>query len=550
MRKLVALFVLLTCCGHALAEVTATVDRNVVELNESFTLRVKVDTQLDAEPQMDVLDADFHVGPSNSITNTTILNGEIMRSRTWSFALMARQAGELVIPPITVGNEQSEPITVTVNPQSTAPPGEADIFISAAVDVDSAYVQGQVLYTVRTYRAVATRQPRWSEPTVSGVEALVEIAGEEKTYESILDGKAYAVNERVYAFFPQQSGELNISPARFEARVLRDGRITGRKVYQSESVSVNVLPIPAPPADYPDAAWFPATAVQLREEWSRDPAGLKAGEPITRHITVIADGQLETQIPVIEPAVAENLRIYPDKPEMRKAVGHDGVRALRRDQYAMIGTAAGEVVLPGLALPWWNTTTGAWDVATLPESTLEILPSTDFAEPPPQEAVAQTPVELPPQEIVYVENPLWRYLSIGLGAAWVLTLAGIWIARQPRQKTVREPAPVPPYKLQAKHLKAARKAAVDGDAATVRSELLEWARIQWPNNAPRNIGDIAEQVSLPLSTELQRLCSASYGTTAEDWNGEALAKALKSFSVLDDGDSENQDALPPLMPAN
>ena len=69
--------------------------------------------------------------------------------------------------------------------------------------------------------------PIW-EPEATGLETLVEVASEEKNYESLLNGKPYNVIERVYAFFPQESGELQISPARFEARILRDGRITGR----------------------------------------------------------------------------------------------------------------------------------------------------------------------------------------------------------------------------------------------------------------------------------------------------------------------------------
>ena len=87
----------------------------------------------------------------------------------------------------------------------------------------------------------------------------------------MLDGKAYNVVERVVAIYPQESGQISITPARFEARVLRDGRITGRKVFESDAHTITILPIPAPPADYPDAVWLPARDVAIGEEWSRDP---------------------------------------------------------------------------------------------------------------------------------------------------------------------------------------------------------------------------------------------------------------------------------------
>ena len=190
---------------------------------------------------------------------------------------------------------------VIVSETSRAPPGEADVFITSEVDQHETFVQAQVLFRIKVYRAVSTRQPALHEPTFGGAEVLVESAGDERSYEAILNGRSYSVFERVFAIFPQASGEVTISPARFEARVLRDGRITGRKVFESEPQTITVLPIPAPPADYPDAAWLPARELELTEHWSREPDELLAGEPITRNVTISVLGQLETQIPVIEP---------------------------------------------------------------------------------------------------------------------------------------------------------------------------------------------------------------------------------------------------------
>ena len=169
------------------------------------------------------------------------------------------------------------------------------------VDVDETWVQAQILYRIRIYRAVPTRQPALREPTITGVETLIELAGDERQYEAVLNGRAYNVIERVIALYPQESGEIQISPARFEARVLRDGRITGRKVFTSESHTINVLPIPAPPASHPDATWLPARDVQISEEWSRPPESLEAGEPVTRRVQLSALGQIETQLPAVEP---------------------------------------------------------------------------------------------------------------------------------------------------------------------------------------------------------------------------------------------------------
>ena len=96
------------------AAVVASVDRADVEINESFTLKVLVDTDVDTEPDASALETDFTVGQRSQLSNTTIVNGEISRSRTWTYVLMPKRAGDLVIPPVKVGNEKSNPLHIVV----------------------------------------------------------------------------------------------------------------------------------------------------------------------------------------------------------------------------------------------------------------------------------------------------------------------------------------------------------------------------------------------------------------------------------------------------
>ncbi len=531
------------------AAVIASIDRVRVELNESFTLKVLVDTAIDVEPNASALEKDFYVGSRSQLSNTTIVNGQITRSRTWTYVLMARRAGNLIIPSIAIGKERSEPVNITVVPQSKTAPGEADIFVATAVDFEKSYVQAQILYTVKVYRAVATRQPRLSEPAIKGVDVLIEVAGEERSYEAMLNGKNYNVVEKIYALFPQESGEIRIEPARFEARVLRNGRITGRKVFQSQPIVVDISPIPAPPAEFAQAAWLPAKSVQLSEEWSRDPGSMPAGEPITRHVRVTALGQLSTQIPIIDLAVADSIKVYPDKPELRVRAVEGGILASRTDQYAMIGIVPGEVVLPALQLPWWDITSGEWKVATLPARTVSILPSADalLTTTPRAESVDAGGTG----STVIVESELWRRVSEVLAGVWVLTILMWWWSGKPKAAK-REPEAPPIHKQQSRLLKQARKAALDGDAVTVKATLLQWARLQWPADAPRSVGGIAARVTAPLDAELRQLSRGTYGPVQDgEWDGKALAKALRSFAVRKEVVTvEVTDALPPLMPGS
>jgi hypothetical protein len=330
--------------------------------------------------------------------------------------------------------------------------------------------------------------------------------------------------------------------------VLRNGRITGRKVFESESLKVTVLPTPPMPADYPDAVWLPARDLQLTENWSREDNEITAGEPLTRHVTVSALGQLETQIPAIEPPTADGINVYPDKPELARQIEPGGIRGIRKDQYALIGVSAGTVVLPALEVPWWNVELGEWQVASLPEHSIEILPSGELpvavAGGPDAAAAASEASTV----TVTVQSEFWRRVSEILAAVLVLTLFAWWWSSRPK-RVRREPSPVPIYKQQAKFLKVARKAALAADAATVRSALIDWGQLQWPDDSPRSIGIIASRVSPPLADELLALSRLSYGPERADWNGAALAKALRSFAVPGEESVSSGETLPPLLPA-
>ena len=552
-------FVLLALAsGPVAAEISVAIDRPAVDLNESFTLEIHVDHNIEMQPNLDVLEADFYIGETRQQYRTTAINNEFRRSTIWNIVLMAKRTGTLTIPPITIGNDESEALSVIVREPQVAPPGEADVFITSEVDDEETYVQAQLIYRIKIYVAAQFRQPALREPTFSGAEVLVEAVGEDRRYESVLGEKAYSVIEKVWAIFPQESGEIDISPARFEARVLSDGRITGRKVFDSQAHTVKVNPIPPPPPGYPDAAWLPAIDVDISDEWSREPDRLDAGEPVTRRVTLSALGQIETQVPAVPTPDIDGMNVYADKPDLDRRAEARGLRGIRRDQYAMIGVRDGAIELPELVVPWWNVDTDEWQFARLPARQIEVRGAPVAATPPLEASAAEAPsaAAIPPPNAFdapslsdRVPPSAWQLAAQVLAALWLLTLVGWWWSARDRERPERQPEPPPVYKQQAKFVKAARRAAAAGDAAGVKSALVSWARLEWPDDAPRSVGEVAERVADPLASELRALSAASYGAGGRDWDGARLSDALRRITPLASAaDAAAAEPLPPLMP--
>ncbi len=76
-RAGLALVTLLMIIGSAQAAVTARLDRNAIDLNESFMLEIVVDTEIDLQPDISALHEDFYVGQSSQLSNTMIVNNQL-----------------------------------------------------------------------------------------------------------------------------------------------------------------------------------------------------------------------------------------------------------------------------------------------------------------------------------------------------------------------------------------------------------------------------------------------------------------------------------------
>ena len=64
---------LLLVGSQAGAAVVTRVDRADIELNESFTLEVITDENIDVQPDISVLEAEFYIGQGSQLSNTTIV---------------------------------------------------------------------------------------------------------------------------------------------------------------------------------------------------------------------------------------------------------------------------------------------------------------------------------------------------------------------------------------------------------------------------------------------------------------------------------------------
>lgn len=550
--------------------VEVQLSNNRVSIEESVILSVRA-FALNADLDASALAENFDVTTRSSSRQITIENGKRTSVVEWVLELVPKRTGAIEVPPITVGSEQSRPLTLLV--ELPASGSARDLYLEASVDITDPYVQAQVIYTLRVYQDVRFLDASLSIPDIEG--AIMQQLGEERSYQDSVNGRNYVVSEIRYSVFPQQSGPLEIPSISLKAVVPVDRNQvpnarsrTRTLTRRAENVELNVRPRP----DGLDGNWWlPAKEVKLQSAWSASLTNLSVDQPITRTIHIMAQGVADSQLPQIDVPDVENISIYADTPTAATNVSENGLLSQQTNTWAVIAQVPGELVLPEVRVNWFDTATGEARVAVLPEEIIQVNGALDStganksagisnqnsatANTGPGSAVAEqssdqsdsdalsenVPDEssLPesetdnqigntPNEIANspaVNGPLanrpWKLIALGLLAGWMLSLLGIWLWwRTKRRSTADASNPsVSETSTERFRRRAGSRAALSpiklacesGDASKIAQQVLAWGAMVWPKNPPTHIVDVANRLNhQPLAPLFEALDAEQY----------------------------------------
>ena len=541
MSALVMVFALvLGTTATQATEIEVSVDPNPPASGESFRLAFIAHGEVAGKPDFGPLEANFDVMSRNEKTSIQWQNGKMTRNTTWVLEVVPKGDGPLIIPAITFGADKSAPYTLASANSANAPAADDSLFLEVDATPKNPYLQQELIYTIRLWRRFELSNASLSEPKLS-VDALVRPLGEDRHFQADKDGKVYEVIERRFAVFPQASGAAEIKPVTVTAQVMTRGQslfdIFGQSVktrrLTSPAIPLEIRPVPA--SFPPGATWLPARRVRLNEEWDPVTRTANAGEPITRTLTLWAEGLTQGQLPSLTTLLPATLKAYPDQPRLSEEQ-RDGVfTAVHQEKIALIPSSAGAVELPRLRIPWWNTEKDVLEFAELPATTLTA--TTNPAAPTRTTAVPPLTPKLnaaasPPRPLVIAQSaawwnwPGWCAIAIVSTLGWALT--PWWLRRRPSKGSSELAAA---NDAPARSLRAARddllKAARRNDAVATRNALLRWATQHWPLARPATLGAVAEHAGPALARAVDALAASLYAAKPAAWSGAQLSDAVE-----------------------
>jgi len=506
------LFVLLGFVTSVLAvEIEVSTDRNPVNLNESFQLIFSAHNTPDADPDFSPLEKDFEILNRSQQQSTEIINWKRTKTVKWILTVIPKHSGNLVIPVINFGQDNSPFLALIVNDAVHSTRTQDALFLQVSADKLKPYVQEQVIYTLKLFRKVNISQAQLTDPTLA--DAVVEKLGEDTKYNSQYQGENYIVIERKYAIFPQKSGHLEIKPLILIADIITanqpqfngffNRQSTRTQRVESEAIHLDVQPVPV---EMKDTVWLPAEQVYLEEKLPVKTAEIKVGEPVTRTITLLAKGVTASALPEINTyKIPAYLKAYPDQPVIKEQGKADGMIAFREEKVALIPSKAGTYILPAIEIPWWNTKTNKKEIARLAERHIVAVAAavTDISVIPTQTAVSAPELQLLAEEKTkrpirqQVEDKRWFWLALFFASAWLITL--IYFLMRGSAKSKNNTSKKPVVNALGTVEKQLKRACMENDTTLAKEALLRWGRLLFQKNS---LASIAAQCADGLQQEI------------------------------------------------
>jgi len=405
----------------------------------------------------------------------------------------------------------------------------AEPFARAAIEGGDEIVPGQqVRLTVDVLvPEFFTSPPQF--PLFAVPNAMVTLP-EERSFNltQTIDGVQYSGIRRSYAIVPEASGPYTLPDVPIELGYAVDGKPTKATVTMpgiSFTVGGNALP---------NEPVFATHGLTIEQSFDRDPAKLKAGDALSRTITITALDTQAMMIPPVETGSASGLQQYVKPPKIEDGIEIDRETAGRHTETIIYTAAtAGTFDIPGVSYPWFDVDSKTQKTATLPDVKVTV-------------GAAAAKEAIVPQ-LSQEENPSSRPRSIWLMAAIALALAAaVLIVRRlaPRFASWRSKRQDIKDNSRSHHLHQTMQTIKNGSETEVYAALQAWAS----ELGYRTIADwLARESSADLKQQIdlleRKLFAAQVGT---DIDRAAITKALvRHGTVIDE---KKRSALPPLNP--
>lgn len=404
MRKLIFLFIILIIAGAKVsADDKASFVSNAPEAvasGDQFKLTYTVNTQNIRDFRApSIKDFDVLMGPNRSFSQT-IINGVSNSSVTYTYILMANKQGTFTVPGATAvingKASTSNSVKIKVLPpdqasgnsnnggrqnSSAGRPSQAsssnsissnDLFVTANVSKTNVYEQEALLLTYKIYTLVNIAGLDDAKmPDFKGFHSQeVDLPQKKQASLEHYNGRNYqTIIYRQFVLFPQQSGKLEIDPAKFVIVVAKavasddpfDAFFNGgsnyveiKKTVVTPKVTVNVMQLP-----FGKPANFSGGVGEFSISSSINTKELKTNDALTVKLIISGVGNLKL-INNPEVAFPKDFETYDPKVDNKFSLTKEGLSGSKVIEYLAVPRSAGTYKIPSVDFSYFDLKTKSY----------------------------------------------------------------------------------------------------------------------------------------------------------------------------------------------
>jgi hypothetical protein len=376
------------------ARAVLSVDTDHVGLGQTVVLRLEVaDGQPSRVPTVPVPDGARieYVGRSQS---AVIVNFQATRTVTYQYALTPLEPGILDIGPVLVslpsGSVLAPAVSLQVEPARDASHARTEgAEASLGTDGSDLWAGQVVVYRLAFHHRDRLVDARWDPPPFDGFTPEPTAKQIKREYGLEEDGRPVAVHEILIPLVATGEGKGVIPAATVEATFVdpSSGARHGRRPLDeffdlgfTQATRQAVLasgPVPWRIRALPEGAPRPQDGSGLvgRFDVRSDVSAtrVRAGESVTITVHLEGDGTLAGfRLPPL-PA-SDAYRVYDDEPEVQGVIEEGRFTATASLKRALVPLEEGSLTIPPVPISWFDPHEGRTVSATIPGTTIEVLP--------------------------------------------------------------------------------------------------------------------------------------------------------------------------------
>ncbi|UCD51286.1 MAG: BatD family protein [Phycisphaerales bacterium] len=246
-----------------------------------------------------------------------------------------------------------------------------DIVLRASVTPQEAWIGQRVIFHIDVLGKDGWAQiKKIGDFDVPGA-YVVRTESQGTRLQETIAGTAYTGQRYELSLYPQRSGTV-VVPALPVAVTVKAWGLNAKEIVQQAETPRTTFTCQVPPGAENLRGLISTTRLTASQTWQPETDEVKVGDAVKRTIVLQAlDVSGMAFIPMQHPTM-EGIGIYPGEPRVEDVFDAGSVTGTRIETATFVFERPGEIEIPGIVLPWWDTGARELKHIELPERALRV----------------------------------------------------------------------------------------------------------------------------------------------------------------------------------